>query len=66
MTNKDVGIRSARRLEDIHLPTAKTKWLSNAFFLKAGQEWNQLPPSIRASSSLFQFKRLINQFYTVT
>ena len=48
--NESLGLRSARRPNDLHLKPCKTKWLSWSFAYCAGQDWNSLHLSIRDAS----------------
>ena len=57
---KDLGLRSARRGNDIHLLTPKTLWLANLY--RASWDWNRFPMSIRNTSNC-TFKSRIRQYF---
>ena len=61
-TNESLGLRSARRPNDLHLKSCKTNWLSRSFAYCAGQDWNSLPLSIRDASDT-TFKSALKQYF---
>ena len=61
-TNESLGLRSARRPNDLHLKPCKTNWLSRSFAYCAGQDWNSLPLSIRDASDT-TFKSALKQYF---
>ncbi len=46
-TIQELGLRSARRGEDLHLPTPRCSFISRSFQYSAGLEWNVIPLAIR-------------------
>ena len=46
-TIQELGLRSARRGEDLHLPTPRCSLISRSFQYRAGLEWNAIPLAIR-------------------
>ena len=58
--NKDLGRRTTRQSENLHLPHHQTNWLGQSFQYQGGSDWNRLPISIRDDSvSKEAFKRQI-------
>ena len=50
VTTSTLGLRSARRGNDLHLPTPRSRFVIKSFTYKAGVEWNEMPRSIRESN----------------
>ena len=46
-TIQELGLRSARRGEDLRLPTPRCSLISRSFQYRAGLEWNAIPLAIR-------------------
>ena len=46
-TIQELGLRRARRGEDLHLPTPRCSFISRSFQYRAGLEWNVIPLAIR-------------------
>ena len=48
-TIQELGLRSARREDDLHLPTPRCSLISRSFQYRAGLEWNAIPPGHKTS-----------------
>ena len=59
-THKDLGLRSARRENDIYLTIPRSNWMAKSFSYRAGMDWNSLPTSIKNASN-YTFRSKIKQ-----
>ena len=50
ITNNALGLTSARRDNDLNLPTPRSNFVQKSFMYRAGLEWNEIPRTIRESN----------------
>ena len=50
-TNNALGLRSARRGNDLNLPTLRSNFEQKSFTYRAGLEWNEILRTIRESNA---------------